>query len=583
MTRMLPSTIHSSVQSNAERRLFDRIAIAPNSDDWVCIHSLGLARHGYKRRGEIDFVVVTPEAVLVLEVKGGRVERRQGHWAHTDRYGTTHVKSESPFSQAASAMFALEKDLRAEFGRRSRLGNVLLGFGVLFPDVEFLPVGVEIDRSQVYDLRDAARPFTTWLRRLVEYTRRVQQEPRNGLDKEEVQSLVDYLRGDFELVPSFEVVADDVNQALARLTRQQAACLAAAQNYPRLIVEGPAGTGKSMLAIELARRASAAGQRTLLLCFNRLLAAKLRHLLGDVAPNVVARHAHEFMRETVAKSPLAADFAAACAATPDPRHRYDVLYPEYASVVLADTEQFDYVVVDEAQDLLSTAFMGLLDKALRGGIESGRWRLFLDANEQAAVYGRLDSELLARLRKLAPTNVLSANCRNTTQIALATRAIVRPRSVAVAQHQGEHVERRWYQDSKSLVKELRAVLRELNARRVPHCCVSILYPNMPEGMEGVFRTEGISPLTPDIVPLLGGREGCVITHSTASSFKGLENDVIILVGVENVDEDWWRSVTYVAMSRARVKLYVLVRADLRLVIEARFEELVREAIMEDTR
>ena len=52
MTRMLPPTIHSSVQSHAERRMYEVIRDAPNTDHWVCLHSLGLAHHETKRRAE---------------------------------------------------------------------------------------------------------------------------------------------------------------------------------------------------------------------------------------------------------------------------------------------------------------------------------------------------------------------------------------------------------------------------------------------------------------------------------------------------------------------------------------------------
>ena len=40
---MIPSTIHPHVRSSAERRLFEVIRDAPGTEDWVCLHSLGLA------------------------------------------------------------------------------------------------------------------------------------------------------------------------------------------------------------------------------------------------------------------------------------------------------------------------------------------------------------------------------------------------------------------------------------------------------------------------------------------------------------------------------------------------------------
>ena len=60
MARMIPSTIHSSVRSGAERRLFKAIRDSPGTESWVVLHSLALAKHESKRRGEIDFLFLTP-------------------------------------------------------------------------------------------------------------------------------------------------------------------------------------------------------------------------------------------------------------------------------------------------------------------------------------------------------------------------------------------------------------------------------------------------------------------------------------------------------------------------------------------
>ena len=54
MTRMLPPTIHSSVKSRAEKRIYEVIRDAPGTEHWVCLHSLGVAHHERKRRAEID-------------------------------------------------------------------------------------------------------------------------------------------------------------------------------------------------------------------------------------------------------------------------------------------------------------------------------------------------------------------------------------------------------------------------------------------------------------------------------------------------------------------------------------------------
>src|SRR3954449_9553581 len=108
--RLIPGTDDfGPVNSNAEvrvARLIEQVELpGPNA----CLYSVHVPVHEYKRMSEIDFLVVWDDTVLVVEVKGGRLGRHQGVWTFTNRYGETTSKSEGPFEQARSAMFALER------------------------------------------------------------------------------------------------------------------------------------------------------------------------------------------------------------------------------------------------------------------------------------------------------------------------------------------------------------------------------------------------------------------------------------------------------------------------------------------
>ena len=133
MSRMIPPTIHPDVKSSAEKKIFRLLRDAENTDDWVVLHSLGLAKHQEKRRGEIDFLVLCNRGILVLEVKGGRIKREAGIWQTTDRYGNVNKLHESPYEQASSAMFALEKYVKKEFADDPRLSKLIFGYGAICP------------------------------------------------------------------------------------------------------------------------------------------------------------------------------------------------------------------------------------------------------------------------------------------------------------------------------------------------------------------------------------------------------------------------------------------------------------------
>ncbi len=80
------------------------------------------------------------------------------------------------------------------------------------------------------------------------------------------------LRPDFEFYESPKARARRLDEEIRRFTEEQFAVLDQFARNPRVIVDGSAGTGKTLLAVEQARRSASAGRRVLLLCFNRALA-----------------------------------------------------------------------------------------------------------------------------------------------------------------------------------------------------------------------------------------------------------------------------------------------------------------------
>src|SRR5262249_53967516 len=141
----------------------------------------------------------------------------------------------------------------------------------------------------------------------------------------------------------------------------------------RVAFEGPAGTGKTMLAIETARRGGAAGRRVLLLCFNRLLGKWLEEEAAALKPEVTARTLHSHMLEAAGERPSSAGNDSYFWETTLPRLALNRLVEG-----IGDGYLFDELVVDEAQDVLRDDYLDFLDLSLKGGLTSGRWRLFGD-------------------------------------------------------------------------------------------------------------------------------------------------------------------------------------------------------------
>jgi len=572
---MIPPVIHPAVRSTAERKLFEVIRDAPGTGDWVCIHSLALARHDTKRRGEIDFLILTRKGVFVLEVKGGRVARQGGTWVFTNRWGDQDRKYESPYEQASSAMFSLERDVREKFGRQHRLGNLLFGCGVLFPDIVFEDCGTEGDPAITYDLRDRPLPFSAFVERIARHCRGRDPSPRYAPTEQDIKDLVDFLRGDFDRVPPLGARLDEMTERLLELTREQYHVLDAyaSPSFPRLVIQGGAGTGKTLLAVECAiREARDSSGQTLFLCYNRMLAAYLFRVVRERAAEekVKVWSVYAFLDHLIKSGTFGPEFAKRREGLSDDEV-YGVLYPEYAGLAVMEggIERYETLVVDEGQDFLSRPLLAVLDGVLAGGIADGRWRVFCDVNNQGAVYGRYEREAFTDLLRLGHSMVLPVNRRNTKEIAQETTMLAVPRVPSVGVAPGMPVEYIWYDDPASQPKRLTNLLYRLYERGVSAGRITVLTPrSIVNSCLQPSSEPNMEPITErNVYEVVTGTNGST-TFSTVSSFKGLENDFIVLADVENLDNDWWRSVIYVGMSRARAGLCVLVPTSLRPAYEA---------------
>ena len=274
MVTMVPDMISEDVKSNAERRLFDNFKHTNTSQNITILHSLGLAKHRDKVVGEIDFVVLCNRGILVLEVKGGKVEREAGGWYFTNRYNEKNKKNEGPFEQANGNMHSLENALEARLDRNDPIRNCFYANAVIMPDCDFhgddpsINRDILFDRSNYKGLLDVIeKSFDYWegIHRSKHGERRFSQ-----LSAEDIKRIEVILRGDFSFIPLMSDIIDQTYESLASLTEEQYDILSGMNDNDRLLVSGCAGSGKTLLAKEEYCRAIAEGKNALFLCYNKL-------------------------------------------------------------------------------------------------------------------------------------------------------------------------------------------------------------------------------------------------------------------------------------------------------------------------
>lgn len=593
MARMIPPTIHPEVQSSAERRVFDWIRDSPGTEDWICLHSLGLSEHDSKRRGEIDFLLLTRVGIFVLEVKGGRVARENGVWKFTNRYNKTTTKSEGPFDQASGAMFGLEKRVREHLPSDDRRQQRLLyGFGVVTPDCPLADqLGAEADRRQLYDresIKTKGQSIKKFIDQLAAYWRERSSLGNNpgryAPTEKDIETLSEFLRGDFDRVPSMGAIADAATHKLHALESEQYQVLDALEKYPepRMIVQGGAGTGKTLLAAEIAKReASQTDGEVLLLCFNRVLAGVLRkNMTSTERGSITVDSIHSLLNDLIEGSEVQSQFEEAKIGK-ERSEIFNRLMPEYALQALMekDCKQYQTLVVDEAQDMLSRPMLDVLDAMVVGGLNSGRWWFFCDRNNQASVFGVYEDEALFRLIPIGVVALLPTNRRNTIQIAQETEIKTLPMFPPAATVDGIPVRTDWYKKATDQRQLLGSTLKKLLNEDISPYQISVLSCRKAEdSCASQFRDFQLASVDEDNAWKVGSPLLNQVTACSVSSFKGLENDFVILTDVDELTPDWWRGVAYVGMSRARIGLYVFINEKLRTLCDERQQDWLKKQV-----
>lgn len=548
MVTFIPPYMGEEIKSNAERKMYDVLQELNLKNAYV-LHSLGLPRHRSKIYGEIDFVVVCERGVACLEIKGGRVECRNGQWTFIDRYGTERVKPEGPFAQVTGNMFSLRDILKRHFEGNPHMRNILMASGVVFPDITFHSDSQEIIPEIIYDR--TTEDISGYLNRVFDYWQQRQHREPSKLSPSDIREIVQFLRADFCFIPSLNDRLEQVEQKLVRLTKEQAQLMQALGMNDHLIVEGGAGTGKTLLAAEYARRQLEQGDRVLYLTYNKNLAHHVMRSLPESGQlKVVNIHAlfGEYISvdvEELKKDPQ--NYFAQVL----PERFYDYISDKMATDPEAEKMQYDVLIMDEGQDILKPLYLYSLDCLLKGGLNLGRWAVFYD--EKQNIYNPEYQEGMDILRSYPHTKFrLFVNCRNTVQIGTYSAKASGVTFAEFMRENGEEVGKVSYQDEKEFSVKIREILKTLREGKVSAGDITFLSPKRYQNSKLAAMKTKVNELNDDFQP-----DPAVPVYATIQGFKGLDAKVVILCDVEALRNETFSQYIYLAGTRARTLLYIV--------------------------
>ena len=576
MARMIPAQIDERTVSNAERRIFSLLERDAGTKEWTVLHSLNLARRPSGPYGEIDFVAIIPtEGIVCLEVKGGQVSCQDGVWQTRDRYDRGYILSRSPFDQSRDNMFALRDAIIKKFGANSAQSDFPFGCCTVFPDVSCPPITPEFERTDAIDVEDLRGPISKPILRLAKNRLRPFRKRHSRFPNlSEIKDLKNCFRPEFDQILARSVTIARSEENLLRLTDEQYMRLDELEANPRCLFEGAAGTGKTLLAVEFARRAERAGEKVIFICYNRLLGERLRK--QSEGWGITTGTWHRVARNLILSSNVGEEFKGEETNAfngGDTRKLFGELYPFYFEVAIEEMgPRFDVLVMDEAQDLCTPEILHPLSLAMRGGLAESRWAVFGDFTRQA-LYGetRDPIKILSSYSKHFVRAKLTRNCRNTRKIAEETTVLsgFDEPPFGYGWEKGLPVEHKYWKNSADLERSLNDTLVRLAEDGIPFDDVVILSPRRLESscLSECGKLGDLSVL--DCSLEIDTASTPSIRFSTIYAFKGLESKVVIVVDVEEAQGNKWQSLMYVAMSRASSLLFLYVNAGFRAEFESR--------------
>ncbi len=369
--------------------------LAQLPSDAVLFHGLRLSDH--KQDREADVVVALPGlGIAVLEVKGGQIGLSDGVWTQSSG---TFTKSVNPVEQARTCRYMLRSFLSNHPGWSH--GWPRLAHLVVFPFTD-VPDGfksTECPRWMIVDRGDVPQIVD----RVVAALHSATDQP-DPPTRDQVEDLVECLAG--RLLPQRDLIAaaEEREQQCDLLTAQQGKVLDLVRLLSRVEVRGGAGSGKTWLAVEQARRLTAEGKRVGLLCYSRGLATYLQRRVEGLKASQRPAYVGTFHG-------LGVDWLGVPPGSDDDSPYWEQQLPTAMAELAVKrpaADRFDAFVVDEGQDFADAWWPALL-AALRDPDGSG---LYVFADEGQRIFARQGRPPV----QLVPI-ALDENLRNTRPIA----------------------------------------------------------------------------------------------------------------------------------------------------------------------
>ncbi len=521
---------------------------------WLVLHGHSIiwcAPGAPPRDGEADFVVFDPSrGFLVIEIKGGHISRDvNGKWWSVSRGGRRN-RIKNPLEQACANKHHVARTIRRASGwGPDGAPHLLIGHGALFPNLESVVPLIASDRpKEILGDCNHVDNLVAWVEGAFEYWAKddTSWQPLDAIGMTIVKNLYCAAIATESLL-ALAIRREQVRQI--ELTKRQALVLQYLRHRTRALITGAAGTGKTLLALQHAKALAEQGRKTLLVCYNRALGDflkreavgvtnletmdfdelcmwRINHVMREKRIDLLDKATQRYPNSDLAK--VRRPYALALSTSEDPM-------------------RYQAILVDEGQDFKEERWFAL-ELLLEN--HDAQFYFFCDPNQ--AIY-----EHDISFPNLGDPLPLIENCRNTRPVHEAAYRYYKGDLIAPPEIEGEPITQIIANGLKAQAAHIRDTVSQLiGPLGLKSEDIAVLLAGDDKDMHFSTLLNGGDPIGARWSFEKLWQPGCVLVD-TVRRFKGLEATAVIVWCAENVDSKTENELLYVALSRARNRLWLV--------------------------
>lgn len=535
MTKIFPRIENIDGIPFSEKVVYKALMSLP--DTFTIFHSVQWFSRGSRKSiwKENDFLILSQKyGMLVLEVKGGNVEYKDGVFVQTNTLTKkesilSEKKRNDPLTQAIDGKYHY-RDLISEI-LKDEMFSFNIDACVCFPSckvkntMDSFPLKYKEIKDAILDYNSIQNSsFELEIKKVYDFYNAYKN---TSVNDEQYKRIKRSIAQDFRLIAVPALRKGELDDAFIRLTNEQVGLLDYISEQEVATIQGVAGTGKTIIAIEAAKRFASEGNKVLFLCFNSLLF----HYLKNTYPieSVDYFNIHTFLTKHIT-----GNFS-------DIRDRVEGLYK-------IDHNDFDYdaIIIDEAQDFDNYEILYFKDYIKE---KDGRLLIFFDKN-QLLTTDVVPEWIVNSECKL----LLTKNCRNTREIAITSHNVIGAElKQRIKMVSGDETELLFvsndYEDQ--IYKLIDFYIKKgYDPSDITILSINSEYKSLLNGIDNIHNLK---------LSRIRNKKDVFVT--TASRFKGLESRVIVVIDIDHkcFDDEATKRLFYVACSRATQQLALIIK------------------------